>query len=83
MAPNRDVWLATDEQERIDAVLKSHRLARIELPNKQLHASVHSIVENQLAEKVASVVEAMPRLMKEGLTRHEAVHALDMELLYM
>ncbi len=75
-APNPEVWLAAEEDERIDAVLHWHRKARVELPNEMLHALVHVVVENQLAEEHPPVVSAIPRLMQQGLTRHEAVHAV-------
>lgn len=79
-APVPDVWLAVDEHERLEAVLRWHKKARVELPNEMLHAVVHTIIENQLAEEVPSVVRAIPRLMQEGLTRHEAIHAVAMVL---
>jgi hypothetical protein len=40
------------------------------------HASMHVIVENQLAENDEPVVRALDRLIKEGLSRHDAVHAI-------
>ena len=41
-----------------------------------MHAVIHSIVENQIAENLESVVRAMARLTAEGLDRHDAVHAI-------
>lgn len=69
-------WLALDEQERIVLVETWHRGARIKLPNVRLHATLHVIVENQLALNLDPVVRAMHRLRKEGLTRHDAIHAI-------
>jgi hypothetical protein len=69
-------WLKLDEQERIVLVETWHRGARIKLPNVRLHAALHVIVENQLALKLDPVVRAMHRLRKEGLTRHDAIHAI-------
>ena len=37
---------------------------------------MHVIVENQLAANDEPVVRALGRLMKEGLSRHDAVHAI-------
>ena len=37
---------------------------------------MHVVVENQLAENDEPVVRALRRLMKERLTRHDAVHAI-------
>lgn len=75
-APNPQQWLALDEQIRIDLVEKHHRQARIKLPSLKAHAVMHVIVENQCAEKLESVVRAMARLRAEGLSRHDAMHAV-------
>jgi hypothetical protein len=37
---------------------------------------VHTIVENQLAERIPVVQETVERLMAEGLGRHDAIHAV-------
>ena len=74
--PNRDEWLGLDEQERILLVERHHRRARIDLPNAMVHATVHVVVENQIALDNEPVVRALARLMKEGLSRHDAVHAI-------
>lgn len=71
-----DDWLAADEAERIAAVEAFHRRQRIQLPSPTLHATIHAIVENQLALGEEVVVETLARLRSEGLTRHEAVHAI-------
>jgi Domain of unknown function (DUF1841) len=77
-APEPNSWLELDEGERLLLVEEYHRDARIALPKKarRLHASFHTVVENQLAMQVEPVVRALDRLMKEGLSRHDAVHAL-------
>ncbi len=75
-SPNPAEWLALDEQLRIMLVETYHRKARVKLPDSRLHATFHSIVENQLAENLAPVVRAIARLRKEGLSRHDAVHAV-------
>lgn len=75
-APDPEVWLALDEQIRITLVEEHHRLARIKLPSLAAHAVFHSIVENQIAENLESVVRAMARLTDESLDRHDAVHAI-------
>ena len=74
--PEPESWLGLDEQERIVLVETYHRVARIKLPNVTAHASLHAIVENQIALNLDPVVRAMHRLGKEGLTRHDAVHAI-------
>jgi hypothetical protein len=74
--PEPASWLELDEQERIVLVETYHRGARIKLPNVTAHALLHAIVENQIALNLDPVVRAMHRLGKEGLTRHDAVHAI-------
>ena len=75
-APAAAEWLALDERERIRLIADYHRAAGITPANAQVHAAMHSVVENQLAEEMATVRETVMRLCAEGLTRHEAVHAV-------
>jgi hypothetical protein len=75
--PDPTEWLARDEQERQILVSDFHRRARIRLPNGELHAIFHVIIENQIAlGDDLPVRRAMERLMGEGLDRHEALHAV-------
>lgn len=76
LPPNPVEWLALDEQERIQLAEAHHAAARIKLPNTKAHAVFHVIVENQIAGELEPVVRAMARLMREGLSRHEALHAI-------
>lgn len=79
VAPNSRDWLALDEGERVLLVEEYHRVARISLPRRarRLHATIHTIVENQLALEDQTIVRAtLQRLMEAGLTRHEAIHAV-------
>jgi hypothetical protein len=74
-------WLARDEDERLAAILGFHRRRRRALhpptPNPRLHAMMHLIVENQLAlGQPPEVRGAMARLLSDGLSRHEALHAI-------
>src|SRR5216684_1982841 len=67
--------------ERIDLVEDYHRDAGIRLPNLKVHATLHAVVENQSAlGDELPVKRALHRLMAEGLDRHEALHAIGMEL---
>lgn len=75
-APDPKVWLEWDEGERLLMVSDYHEQAGQELPNLQLHAAIHMVVENQLAEAYRPTVEALGRLVRDGLSRHEAVHAI-------
>lgn len=76
-APDPKEWLELDEGKRIDLVEAYHRKEGIQLPNLHLHATIHTIVENQAALKDETpVAEAIMRLRMQGLDRHEAVHAV-------
>ncbi len=76
IAPDPVGWLSLDELERIDRVVANHRRHRIKLPNIKAHAVVQAVVENQLAEGLEYVCRAMARLMGEGLSRHDSLHAI-------
>ena len=72
-----EAWLELDESERMELVRRYHRRQRIRLPNETIHATIHVIVENQVALGDAFPAKAvLLRLMKEGLDRHEAIHAI-------
>jgi len=77
-APVGNEWLEIDEDERLMLVEQYHRDARIRLPKsaRRVHATMHTIVENQLALNDEPVVKALDRLMREGLTRHDALHEI-------
>lgn len=78
-APKPEKWLALSKAKRVALVVAYHARRQIEMPNPDLHAVVHTIVENQLAmNEPAEVRPALERLMHEGLDRHEAVHAIGM-----
>jgi hypothetical protein len=76
-APDSSEWLELDEHERISLVLAYHKRMRVQLPNAMLHATIHTIVENQHAMGDETVVkDTLKRLQREGLDRHEAIHAV-------
>ena len=75
-SPEPDKWLALDEAERVALIQAYHRRTRVKIPNPQIHATIHLIVENQLAEGLEVVRETLDRLRAEGLDRHEAIHAI-------
>lgn len=79
VAPDPQEWLALGDGERHDLVVDFHREARIPLPKaaRPIHAALHVTVENQLALEDQEIVRVtLRRLMGEGLTRHDAVHAI-------
>jgi hypothetical protein len=75
--PNGSWWSSLEEEEQIQLVLEHHRRAGVQLPNAKLHAATHVIVENQvlLGDQIP-VACTLERLRREGLSRHEAVHAI-------
>lgn len=77
-APNPEEWLELDESIRIHLVQNSHEAAEIEFEEgaENIHSVIHVIVENQLALKIEPVPATMSKLIRQGLNRHEAVHAI-------
>ncbi|MDD5699108.1 MAG: hypothetical protein PHH77_10875 [Victivallaceae bacterium] len=75
---NPEEWLALDEEERIRLVRAFHENLDDGLPEDALplHSSIHAIVENQLAMGVELVPETIEKLIRQGLNRHEAIHAI-------
>jgi Protein of unknown function (DUF1186)/SEC-C motif len=74
--PDPEQWLMMDEQQRIDLVLEYHQVAGISLPNERLHAVLHVVAENQIADDELPVRHKLQQLMSEGLDRHDAIHAI-------
>jgi hypothetical protein len=75
-SPTPTEWLQADEGERIELVSAYHRRKKVKLPNSRLHAVVHVVVENQIALGEETVVNTLARLRAEGLSRHDALHAI-------
>ena len=74
--PDPSEWLALPEEDRIDLAEEYHLSANVKVPSIRAHAVFHAIIENQIAEGLEPVVRAMVRLTKEGLSRHDAIHAI-------
>ena len=47
-SPDTAWWSPLPEEEQIDLVLEHHRRAGVQLPNANLHAVTHVVVENQV-----------------------------------
>ncbi len=71
-------WLALDEAKQIELVRDFHAELDLEMPVDALsiHSSIHVIVENQLAMGVELIPETIAKLTRQGLNRHEAIHAI-------
>lgn len=77
--PAPDVWRGLDEDEAQLMIARHHRSPGCAHPpaaNRQLHDITHLVVENQAAAPDLPIADALVRLVAEGLTRHEAVHAV-------
>lgn len=75
-APEPADWLALSESERMRVVQTFHAVNRIKVPHMKGHSAFHVIVENQIAQGFGPSVRAVDRLQREGLSRHDAVHAV-------
>lgn len=81
-APDPEAWLALDEISRGDAMREWHAAhpnpsLHGVIPNPDLHASVHAVIETQIAENDPPVVaQTVERLTGEGVNRHAVVHAI-------
>lgn len=81
-APDPEEWLALDESERVDLVMEYHSQAREEMPDIHLHSTIHVVVENQIAlGDEYPVRKTLHRIIREGLDRHDAIHAIGSILL--
>ncbi len=80
VAPDPLAWRALGEQERLDRVTRFHELVLApgkRPPSMARHAGMHVLVENQLADDAPPAARrALERLMRDDLSRHDAVHAI-------
>lgn len=80
LPPNPEAWLSLDELDRLDLIADWHEESDEPLPASgdwMGHAAIHAIVENQAAMGEELPVRAtIDRLVREGLDRHDAVHAV-------
>lgn len=61
----------------MELVRKHHHRAKVELEAPELHAATHAVVENQVAlGDELPARRTLARLQREGLDRHEAIHAI-------
>ena len=74
--PDFREWLDLEDEQRVERVVSFHQGSGVEIPNVRLHAAIHVVVENQIAVGEPVVTETIGRLQREGLSRHEAVHAV-------
>jgi len=78
ISPDPEKWLALDEATRLELVIDfvNNYENSIEEKAKRIHAAIHVIVETQLAQNTEPTKETYNRLKRQGLNRHEIVHAI-------
>jgi hypothetical protein len=76
--PDPNEWLELEEIDRIFLVQQYHQDSMEEVPEgaERVHAVIHVVVENQIAMGVGPVPATIARLKRQGLNRHEAIHAV-------
>ena len=73
---NYGEWLALDEEERLDLVEAFHRSHKAFGRSLGSHAAIHAAVETQIALDIPNIRATLERLRKQGLNRHDAIHAI-------
>ena len=74
---NAKEWMELDEGVRLALIREFHEKLQEELPDLGLHAAMHCLVENQVVIcNDLPVAATLERLTKEGLDRHDAIHAI-------
>lgn len=76
--PNKEQWLNSSEKDRMETVRAFHKdnVEGLDDEAVLMHVSIHVIVENQLALGVECIPETIAKLTRQGLDRHEAIHAI-------
>ena len=76
--PDPQEWIALAESQQIALVQQFHVGNSEEIPegSEKIHAVIHVVVENQIAMGEEIVVATIAKLRRQGLGRHEAIHAV-------
>jgi hypothetical protein len=76
--PDPKRWMAASEDARVASIAHFHELTGAEYgENFELHAAIHGAIESQLAAgSPPELTGALDRLIKGGVNRHDAVHAV-------
>ena len=75
-SPKPSEWLALDELTRLDLISQFHEDHGEFGESMEAHAGIHAAGETQLAMDVPNARDALVRLRRSGLTRHDAIHAI-------
>jgi len=74
--PKANDWLELDEQTRLELLYDFVENYEQEKEAMRIHAAIHMIVENQLALNIELTTETYNRLKRQGLDRHQIIHAI-------
>jgi hypothetical protein len=74
--PDPQIWSYFDHTERIELVAAYHREAQLPGDGDELHIAVHVAIEDHIACGPTEVSWMLTRLVGEGLSRHDAIHAI-------
>jgi hypothetical protein len=69
-------WLSCAPADKLRQVTAFHAVQRVAAGPLKSHAALHVIVEDLIARGDGPVVRSMARLQQQGMTRHEALHAV-------
>lgn len=79
--PNRNEWLALDKTKQLTLIRDYHQNESMDDRALTSHCGMHAAVETQIAQNTPGVRDALGRLRKQGIDRHNAVHAIGLILL--
>ena len=83
-SPDAEQWLELSESERQFLVAEHYHIQGSrygEGPGgERLHVAFHCVIENQLALGVTDTQYDLDAMLREGISRHEAIHQLCREL---
>lgn len=76
--PDGIAWLETDESILLSLIKAYHEPIEVDLTEdeQEIHAILHLVVENQIAEEEDMVIRTVEKLTRQGLSRHESIHAV-------
>ncbi|MEO6280047.1 hypothetical protein [Roseateles sp.] len=69
-------WLALKPAEKLRLAVTFHASKRLASGRYKSHAPMHVALEDRVARREAPVVHALARLQQQGMTRHDALHAV-------
>lgn len=76
IAPKPDLWLSLTDSEKAKSIIAYHDSLELENSISDIHVFLHGVIEDQLASGEEEVVNALNRLLGEGLDRHSCIHAI-------